>query len=55
MKGEEKQKPSFDPKIFLARIEAGKTRLELRKRQIVFSQGDAADSVFYIPRKVGSS
>jgi CRP-like cAMP-binding protein len=48
MKGE--GKPSFDLKIFLARVEAGKTRVELRRRQIVFSQGDAADSVFYIQK-----
>jgi CRP/FNR family cyclic AMP-dependent transcriptional regulator len=41
-------KPPFDPKLFLARVEAGKTRLELRRRQIVFSQGDLADAVFYI-------
>jgi CRP/FNR family cyclic AMP-dependent transcriptional regulator len=46
MKVEEKL--PFDPKIFLARVGAGKTRVELRKRQIVFSQGDPADAVFYI-------
>ena len=40
--------PPFDPKIFLARVGAGKTRADLRKRQIVFSQGDPADAVFYI-------
>lgn len=40
--------PPFDPKVFLARIGTGKTRAELRKRQIVFSQGDPADAVFYI-------
>src|SRR5437016_10644159 len=42
--------PPFDPKIFLARVGAGKTRAELRKRQIVFSQGDPADAVFYIQK-----
>src|SRR6266550_3555648 len=42
--------PPFDPKIFLARVGAGKTRVELRKRQIVFSQGDPADAVFYIQK-----
>ena len=41
-------KPPFDPTLFLARVEAGKTRTELRRRQIVFSQGDPADAVFYI-------
>ena len=42
--------PPFDPKIFLARVGAGKTRADLRKRQIVFSQGDPADAVFYIQK-----
>jgi len=42
--------PPFDPKIFLARVGAGKTRVELRKRQIVFAQGDPADAVFYIQK-----
>jgi CRP-like cAMP-binding protein len=41
-------KPLFDPQAFLARVEAGKTRSELRRRQIVFSQGDPADAVFSI-------
>jgi CRP-like cAMP-binding protein len=48
MKGEEKS--TFDPKILLAKIEAGKTRAELQKGQIVFSQGDPADAVFYIQK-----
>jgi CRP-like cAMP-binding protein len=37
-----------NPKLFLARVEAGKTRTELRRRQIVFSQGDPANVVFSI-------
>ena len=41
-------KPPFDPQAFLARVEAGKTRTELQRRQIVFSQGDPADAVFSI-------
>jgi CRP/FNR family cyclic AMP-dependent transcriptional regulator len=48
MKSEEK--PPFDPKLFLARIGAGKTRAGLRQRQIVFSQGDPADAVFDIEK-----
>ena len=43
-------KPPFDPQLFLARVEVGKTRTELRGRQIVFSQGDPADAVFYIQK-----
>jgi CRP/FNR family transcriptional regulator, cyclic AMP receptor protein len=39
---------AFDPKAFLTRIENGKTTREYRNKQVVFSQGDAADAVFYI-------
>jgi CRP/FNR family cyclic AMP-dependent transcriptional regulator len=39
---------AFDPKEFLAKVGDGKTILEFRKDQIVFAQGDAADTVFYI-------
>ena len=38
---------AFDPKTFLTRIETGKTTREYRNEQVVFSQGDAADAVFY--------
>jgi CRP-like cAMP-binding protein len=38
----------FDPKAFLTRIETGKTTRQYRSKQVVFSQGDAADSVFYV-------
>jgi CRP-like cAMP-binding protein len=41
---------AFDPKDFLAKVGEGKTLLEVRKDQIVFAQGDAADTVFYIQR-----
>ena len=40
----------FDPKEFLAKIGDGKTILEFRKGQVVFTQGDAADTIFYIQR-----
>ena len=39
---------AFDPRAFLTRIEDEKTMREYRTRQVVFSQGDAADAVFYI-------
>ena len=39
---------AFDPKAFLTRIENGKTTREYRNKQVVFSQGDAADAVFFI-------
>ena len=38
----------FDPNDFLAKVGGGKTILKSRKKQIIFSQGDAADAVFYI-------
>jgi CRP/FNR family cyclic AMP-dependent transcriptional regulator len=41
-------KTTFDPKIFLAKAGEGKTISRYRKDQIVFSQGEAADAVFYI-------
>jgi CRP/FNR family transcriptional regulator, cyclic AMP receptor protein len=39
---------AFDPKTFLGKIDSGKSTREYRSRQVVFSQGDAADAVFYI-------
>jgi CRP/FNR family transcriptional regulator, cyclic AMP receptor protein len=41
-------KASFDPKKFLARVGDGKAISEYRKDQIIFSQGEVADAVFYI-------
>jgi CRP/FNR family cyclic AMP-dependent transcriptional regulator len=40
----------FDPKAFLAQAGLGRTIVELKKRQLVFSQGEPADAVFYIQR-----
>ena len=42
--------PSFDPKSFLAKVGKGRSIGKYSKDQVVFSQGDAADSVFYIQR-----
>jgi len=39
---------AFDPRLFLAKLAAGKTSLEYQGSESVFSQGDAADAVFYI-------
>jgi CRP/FNR family transcriptional regulator, cyclic AMP receptor protein len=39
---------AFDPKALLAKIETGKTTRAYRSKQVVFSQGDAADAVFYL-------
>jgi Cyclic nucleotide-binding domain len=43
-----RDKTSFDPKEFLAKVGEGKTISKYRKDQIVFSQGQVADAVFYI-------
>jgi CRP-like cAMP-binding protein len=39
---------AFDPNVFLAKVESGKTTREFRSKEVVFSQGDAADAVFFI-------
>jgi CRP/FNR family transcriptional regulator, cyclic AMP receptor protein len=41
---------SFDPDMFLATVNHGRTLSEYRTQQVIFSQGDPADSVFYIVR-----
>lgn len=38
----------FNPAAFLNRIETGKTTRPYKNKQVVFTQGDAADAVFYI-------
>jgi CRP-like cAMP-binding protein len=43
-----KRKPPFDPKVFLAKINGGRSVADYRKGQIVYTQGESADSVFYI-------
>ena len=43
-------KDMFDPKIFLAKVGAGKAILKFHKNQKVFEQGDVADTVFYIQK-----
>jgi CRP/FNR family cyclic AMP-dependent transcriptional regulator len=43
-----KGKPPFDPKLFLAKVGEGRTIAKFQTDQIIYSQGDAADSIFYI-------
>jgi CRP/FNR family cyclic AMP-dependent transcriptional regulator len=45
-----KSKLPFDPKLFLAKVGAGRTIAEYSKDQTVFSQGDTANAVFYIQK-----
>jgi CRP/FNR family transcriptional regulator, cyclic AMP receptor protein len=39
---------AFDPKVFLAKVNGGRSISNYRKDQIVYTQGQPADSVFYI-------
>jgi CRP/FNR family transcriptional regulator, cyclic AMP receptor protein len=43
-----KKKPDFDPKKFLATIGEGRKVVLFFEKQKIFTQGDAADVVFYI-------
>jgi CRP/FNR family transcriptional regulator, cyclic AMP receptor protein len=45
-----KRKTPFDPNVLLAKVGAGRSKLSCKANQIVFSQGDPADSVFYIQK-----
>jgi CRP-like cAMP-binding protein len=42
------RKPPFDPKVFLSKVNGGRTISDYRKDQIVYRQGDPADFVFFI-------
>ena len=43
-----KAKPPFDPKAFLAKVTGGLTISNFQKNETIYSQGAPADSVFYI-------
>jgi CRP/FNR family transcriptional regulator, cyclic AMP receptor protein len=43
-----KARSKFDPKIFLATVDGGRTVASPRKGDVIFAQGDSADAVFYI-------
>jgi CRP/FNR family transcriptional regulator, cyclic AMP receptor protein len=45
-----RRRTPFDPKSFLAKIGDGRTISKLRRNEILFTQGDPADAVFYIQR-----
>ncbi len=45
-----KLRPSFDPESFLGRVGDGRSICKYRKGQVVYSQGDPGDSVFYIQK-----
>ncbi len=43
-----KAEPAFDPKAFLAKANGGRTISKHHMNQVIFAQGDPADSVLYI-------
>jgi len=45
-----KVKALFDPKLFLAKVGEGKAIFKVDKNHVVFTQGDVADTVFYIQK-----
>jgi CRP-like cAMP-binding protein len=45
-----KLKPVFDPRLFLSKVGKGRTIADYSKNQVIFSQGDQADAVFYIQK-----
>ena len=48
--GKAAKKSGFNPKVFLAKVGTGKTISNYRKDQVIFSQGDIADTVFYVQK-----
>ena len=45
-----KKNRGFDPHTFLATIGEGRKMLDIPKRQIIYTQGDEADAVFYVQK-----
>jgi CRP/FNR family transcriptional regulator, cyclic AMP receptor protein len=43
-----KNRPKFDPQVFLDTIGEGRRALLFPKKQTIFAQGDPADAVFYL-------
>ena len=43
-----RQRSAFDPDAFLENTGVGRTLIDLKKNQVLFSQGEPADAVFYI-------
>src|SRR6185295_19396899 len=45
-----KQKPPFDPKQFLSKVGKGRALEGCKSGQVIFAQGDDADSLLYIQK-----
>jgi CRP/FNR family cyclic AMP-dependent transcriptional regulator len=41
---------AFDPKVFLSRVGTGKVNAEFRAHDVIFAQGDVAETVFYLQK-----
>ena len=48
--GSRKKERAFDPDTFLATIGEGRKMLAVRKKQIIYTQGEEADAVFYLQK-----
>jgi CRP/FNR family transcriptional regulator, cyclic AMP receptor protein len=49
-KAKEEPRPPFNPKAFLAKADGGKTIAKYQAKQVIFSQAEPADSIFYIQK-----
>jgi len=45
-----RRQPSFDTTSFLAKVGEGRSVRKYRKGQVIFSQGDVGDAVFYVQK-----
>jgi len=43
-------KNSFDPQVFLSIVGTGKTVSKYRKGQVIFAQGEVADTIYYLQK-----
>ena len=44
----QKKKASFDPKLFLSKVDGGRTIKTYRTNRVVYAQGDRCESVYYL-------
>jgi CRP-like cAMP-binding protein len=50
MNSKERAAPTLDSEYLLAKVGAGRTTVAFRKGEVVFTQGDPADSIFHIEK-----
>jgi CRP/FNR family transcriptional regulator, cyclic AMP receptor protein len=44
------KKTALDPEVFLSQSGLGRKLMDLQKKEVLFSQGEAANEVFYIQK-----